>query len=67
MAKKSRLLVSHSVLAPKLVLPSPLEERPTAPPTAGTPNRYRPPSSFAVHARQTPLRVTSFASRRRNH
>jgi hypothetical protein len=66
MAKKSRSLLSRSVLEPKLVLPSLLEQPPAAPPPA-LQHRYQPPPSFAVHDRRNAARVMSFASRRRNH
>lgn len=66
MAKKSRSLLSRSVLEPKLVLPSLLEEPPAMAPPA-LQHRYQPQPTFAIHDRKNAQRVMSFASRRRNH
>jgi hypothetical protein len=66
MAKKFRSLTARSILEPKLVLPSLLEERPATPPPA-LQRRYQLAPPSAVHDREGSPRVMSFASRRRNH
>lgn len=67
MAKKFRKLTMNAALAPEAVTKAVLADRLDSVLSAGPQQRYAPPQTFAARARQTPAKVMSFASRRRNH
>ena len=66
-AKKFRKLTMNPALTPEVVTKGLLADRLNTSLLPVQQQRFAPLPSFAVHARQTPPKVTSFASRRRNH